>query len=110
MWIGRTGAHAGVVPSHVRHGGMSVFAPSLWRSKGRIGEGCFIRTALSFIGVAAGAAPAGQYISRCRPSVANTLLEISSIEVCVVLRVGMRSMRNMVSAADTSRLQTSALA
>lgn len=51
-----------------------------------------------------------QSISRCRPRVDITLLAISSIEVCVVLSVGSRSVRNMSSAAATSRLQVSNLA
>ncbi len=52
----------------------------------------------------------GQYISRCSPSVPSTLLEISSIEVWVVLSVGIRSIWNITSAAATSRLQVSRLA
>jgi hypothetical protein len=38
------------------------------------------------------------------------LLEISSIEVWVVLSVGIRSIWNITSAAATSRLQVSRLA
>ena len=51
-----------------------------------------------------------QNISRCRPSVDMTLLAISSMEVCVVLSVGMRSIWNMASAAATSCLQVSSYA
>lgn len=49
-----------------------------------------------------------QNISRCKPRVDNTLLEISSIEVLVVLSEGMRSIWNMRSAIATSRRQVSA--
>lgn len=51
-----------------------------------------------------------QNISRWIPNVVITLPAISSIEVWVVLSVGMRSARSMASAAATSRRQVSSWA
>ena len=56
------------------------------------------------------AGAAAQYITRSMPSVDITLLEISSIEVWVVLSIGIRSSANIASPACTSRRQVSSLA